>query len=1008
MRRNLWVVVSLAALLLASPCAPGAVKNFITDGGTWNTAANWADSITGLPGVPGAADYASFNTSSGSSCVLNAGVNALGLDFATAGSFALSYPTTAQTVHLYAGGITVNPAAPATVSINNGSYFYVDADQTWNVAGGSLLVVGTSANGQLFWGQNKTITKTGDGTVNLWMRDDTNAPFLLHLNSGTFAFNNTTGAYLDGVGVIQLLDGSGNLQINAGATQMLRLYGTTSTTFYGSITGTSPLEKLASNTFTLAGTSSISAPLWMHGGTVSTVTSGTISHFTGGGLAMTAGTLLINGASDADTVEQGGFLRVGSWGPIGGNGTDFYEMGIGTINLQHGAGHNLTLTLSNTTNWLGNTNQKYCMVRFTGNDFGATSGNYSQVVVAGTTNVNVGGILGGYIYVTDPTGAKEADFASADATGLVTSLTTVGRPGDPNTSGAANVLMTAGTALSAAKAVNSLKISGNQGLDLGGFQLTVNRGGIIQTGTSNVTGITNGTIGAVGSAPYGLYIYTEKDLVISATVNIGGSAAIIKGGPGKLTYSGSAWVGQKVLNFVEGSLDWQSNVTPVVYGTQRMDSPSQANLTLSSSIVLRFQYGWLNLSGTAEVKAGTLRLDPDASIRANSNNSSMNAGALQVNAGGTLWLSDGNAGTNKYFGADTVTGTGTLVVNSLVTGLGTSRTLLAAGCSFQPGYGFATPGVQTIAGGLSLTLKDAKYASLVTNLLNGASGAPVAGTDYNQLVVTGTVTNLPNADLVVHLASGQHWGGATMTILTAGGGFAGTGTKQFRSVTFDPYYSGTVNYGANAITLSNIVPLSGLAATPVSGGLISLGTNIASGTPVTDANAVSLSSIGGSFSTLNITDVQVTGADAALFSAVLNGSGTGIAQGTNVYYDLAFAGTTAAGTYSASLLFTTDAGYGPSTASYSLEATVVAAADIPGDINRDNIVDQADYTVWYNHYGQTPATWTDGDVTGDNIVDQADYTVWYNNYGSTGGNVPEPMTMALLAIGGLAMLRRRK
>ena len=82
-------------------------------------------------------------------------------------------------------------------------------------------------------------------------------------------------------------------------------------------------------------------------------------------------------------------------------------------------------------------------------------------------------------------------------------------------------------------------------------------------------------------------------------------------------------------------------------------------------------------------------------------------------------------------------------------------------------------------------------------------------------------------------------------------------------------------------------------------------------------------------------------------------------------------------------------------------------AHIPGDINDDNIVDQADYTVWYNHYGQTPATWADGDVTGDSIVDQADYTVWYNNYGSTGGNVPEPKTMALLAIGGLAMLRRR-
>ena len=81
---------------------------------------------------------------------------------------------------------------------------------------------------------------------------------------------------------------------------------------------------------------------------------------------------------------------------------------------------------------------------------------------------------------------------------------------------------------------------------------------------------------------------------------------------------------------------------------------------------------------------------------------------------------------------------------------------------------------------------------------------------------------------------------------------------------------------------------------------------------------------------------------------------------------------------------------------------------IVGDANGDGIVDQADYTVWYNNYGASGATWGQGDFTGEGLVDQADYTIWYNNYGSTGGNVPEPMTMAMLAIGGLAMVRRRR
>lgn len=55
-----------------------------------------------------------------------------------------------------------------------------------------------------------------------------------------------------------------------------------------------------------------------------------------------------------------------------------------------------------------------------------------------------------------------------------------------------------------------------------------------------------------------------------------------------------------------------------------------------------------------------------------------------------------------------------------------------------------------------------------------------------------------------------------------------------------------------------------------------------------------------------------------------------------------------------------------------------------GDYNCNGCVDGADYVVWRNNLGMSPATFSDGDGDADGVVDSDDYWVWRNNLGNSG------------------------
>ncbi|MBX7072727.1 MAG: hypothetical protein K1X71_06225 [Pirellulales bacterium] len=52
---------------------------------------------------------------------------------------------------------------------------------------------------------------------------------------------------------------------------------------------------------------------------------------------------------------------------------------------------------------------------------------------------------------------------------------------------------------------------------------------------------------------------------------------------------------------------------------------------------------------------------------------------------------------------------------------------------------------------------------------------------------------------------------------------------------------------------------------------------------------------------------------------------------------------------------------------------------LPGDGNRDNVVNGADYTLWSDHYQQSGG-FGEGDWNGDSYVDGADYSIWADRF----------------------------
>jgi autotransporter-associated beta strand protein len=561
------------------------------------------------------------------------------------------------------------------------------------------------------------------------------------------------------------------------------------------------------------------------------------------------------------------------------------------------------------------------------------------------------------------------------------------------------------------------------------------------------------------------------DLTVSADISAGAGLGLTKAGAGVLVLSGAnTYTGTTTISAGTLSVAADNNLggaNPLVFdggalrvtGTALTDFGTHtptfnagktvtldiaaAGNTFTVSQVLNQTTG-----GLAKAGAGTLVLSGDNSytgattvsagtlVLLGGNNSAgattLTAGTLQLGgavrgglASGTLTFGNAAAGAAviQPVGADRAITNNTVLDNAYGTISG-SKSLEISG-TFTNSGGNRTQ-TNNLDSGKTLTLSGQVMLSnnntARTLTISGTGTTMVPGAIVNGGTGAGGLTKSGTGTLV--LFGANTYSGATMI---------GAGGKLYVNGSHNPATSAGTTYSVSG-TLggSGAITTTADAVTVNSGGKLAPGTEAAPGTLTLNLGAAALSldaakgnNVGeftfrlgtnsdkivlgnGTYLALGTATADNLSLDWSDFTFI---PGTGLADGV---YTLIDADTSATGGLCTTLgLLTGPIGVGTGTLSVSGGQDLILTVSgfvIPGDTNGDKVVDAADFITLKKNFGK-PGGVGQGDFNSSGTVNWADLGILMSHMGPSGhapATAPEPATLGLLAIGALAMLRRRR